>query len=121
MILAIRPRRPRLFSALDLPVLVAACWTNQPEPGPALALCTAVKLNPQDPQAGSNLCLAQLDQGAREWREHIDLVFAGSRERWRLKLSADLQASIADGIAPQARLGAPAGEGEGLVAGLKPV
>ena len=57
---------------------------------------TAVKINPQDPQARINLSLAMLEHGAKGVREHIELVkrvMAFSPE-----LSRELEASIADGL-----------------------
>ena len=57
---------------------------------------TAVKINPQDPQARINLSLAMLENGAKGVREHIELVkrvMAFSPE-----LSRELEASIADGL-----------------------
>ena len=57
---------------------------------------TAVKLNPQDPQARINLSLAMLETGAKGVREHIDLikrVMAFSPE-----LAQELSGSIADGL-----------------------
>lgn len=58
---------------------------------------TAVRLNPQDPQARVNLSVAMLETGAKGVREHIEMVH-------RLTLMApelgeDVQASIADGLA----------------------
>ena len=57
----------------------------------------AVKLSPQDPQARINLSLAMLETNAKGVREHIELV-----QRMRLmapELAADLDNSIADGLA----------------------
>lgn len=57
---------------------------------------TAVRLNPQDPQARINLSLAMLETGAKGVREHVDLVrrlMAFSPE-----LAKDLSASMADGL-----------------------
>lgn len=57
---------------------------------------TAVKLNPQDPQARINLSLAMLETGATGVREHIDIVrrvMAMAPE-----LAGELQESIADGL-----------------------
>ena len=57
---------------------------------------TAVKLNPQDPQARINLSLAMLETGAKGVREHIELV-----QRVMVmapELAAELQDSIADGL-----------------------
>jgi predicted Zn-dependent protease len=57
---------------------------------------TAVRLNPQDPQARINLSLAMLETGTKGVREHIDLV-----NRMRLMapdLAAELDDSIADGL-----------------------
>ena len=58
---------------------------------------TAVRLNPQDPQARINLSLAMLETDAKGVREHIELV-----QRMRLmapELAAELDNSIADGLA----------------------
>ncbi|NQV10797.1 MAG: hypothetical protein HQ527_06505 [Cyanobacteria bacterium] len=92
--LAITAQAPRL----------SAAWTclswlqlldDQPELGLRSAR-TAVKLNPQDPQARINLCLAMLDTGAKGVREHIDLVLRVTA--MAPELSRDLQGSIADGL-----------------------
>ena len=69
---------------------------NQPQTA-LRAARTAVKLNPQDPQARINLSLAMLETNAKGVREHIDLV-----KRIRLmapELAAELDESIADGLA----------------------
>lgn len=58
---------------------------------------TAVRLNPQDPQARVNLSVAMLETGAKGVREHIQMV-----QRITLmapELETDLQDSIADGLA----------------------
>lgn len=68
---------------------------NQPQAALRSAK-TAVRLNPQDPQARINLSLAMLDAGAKGVREHIDLVkrvMALAPE-----MAADLHESIADGL-----------------------
>ncbi len=57
---------------------------------------TAVKLNPQDPQARINLCLAMLDTGAKGVREHIDVVLRITA--LAPELGEELQESIADGL-----------------------
>jgi predicted Zn-dependent protease len=57
---------------------------------------TAVKLNPQDPQARINLSLAMLETGAKGVREHIEIV-----QRVMVmapELAGELQESIADGL-----------------------
>lgn len=57
----------------------------------------AVKLNPQDPQARINLCLAMLETNAKGVREHVEFV-----QRLRLmapELAQELDASIEDGLA----------------------
>jgi predicted Zn-dependent protease len=57
---------------------------------------TAVRLNPQDPQARINLSLALLETGGSGVREHIELV-----QRVMLmapELADELRASIADGL-----------------------
>ena len=57
----------------------------------------AVKLNPQDPQARINLCLAMLENNVKGVREHIELV-----QRVRLmapEIGEELDNSIADGLA----------------------
>ncbi|MFN5464996.1 MAG: hypothetical protein ACK40D_11580 [Cyanobacteriota bacterium] len=57
---------------------------------------TAVRLNPQDPQARVNLSVAMLETGAKGVREHIEMV-----QRITLiapELNTELQASIADGL-----------------------
>jgi predicted Zn-dependent protease len=57
---------------------------------------TAVRLNPQDPQARVNLCVAMLETGAKGVREHIEVV-----QRVLLfapELEAELKDSIADGL-----------------------
>lgn len=58
---------------------------------------TAVRLNPQDPQARVNLTVAMLETGAKGVREHIEMV-----HRITLmapELGTELQESIADGLA----------------------
>ncbi len=57
---------------------------------------TAVRLNPQDPQARVNLSLAMLETGAKGVREHIEVV-----QRVMVmapELATDLRDSIADGL-----------------------
>ena len=68
---------------------------NQPQAGLRSAR-TAVKLNPQDPQARINLSLAMLETNAKGVREHIELV-----QRLRLmapELASELDDAIADGL-----------------------
>lgn len=58
---------------------------------------TAVRLNPQDPQARVNLSVAMLETGAKGVREHIEMV-----QRITLvapDLGEELNDSIADGLA----------------------
>ncbi len=58
---------------------------------------TAVRLNPQDPQARVNLSVAMLETGAKGVREHIDIA-----KRITLlapELGEELGESIADGLA----------------------
>jgi len=58
---------------------------------------TAVRLNPQDPQARVNLSVAMLETGAKGVREHIEIV-----QRVSLmapEMATELNASIADGLA----------------------
>ena len=57
---------------------------------------TAVRLNPQDPQARINLSVAMLETGAKGVREHVDLV----RRLMVLApdLSHELTESMADGL-----------------------
>jgi predicted Zn-dependent protease len=57
----------------------------------------AVRLSPQDPQARINLSVAMLETGAKGVREHVELA-----QRVTLmapELAAELNASIADGLA----------------------
>ncbi len=57
---------------------------------------TAVKLNPQDPQARVNLSVAMLETGTKGVREHIEIVqrvLALAPE-----LGAELHDAIADGL-----------------------
>jgi predicted Zn-dependent protease len=57
---------------------------------------TAVRLNPQDPQARINLSVAMLETGAKGVREHIEIV-----KRVLLlapELGGELQDSMADGL-----------------------
>ena len=57
---------------------------------------TAVKLNPQDPQARINLCLALLETKGKGVREHVELVqrvMAMAPE-----MAGELKESIADGL-----------------------
>ena len=58
---------------------------------------TAVRLNPQDPQARVNLSVAMLETGAKGVREHIEMIH-------RITLMApelgdELKDSMADGLA----------------------
>ncbi len=57
---------------------------------------TAVRLNPQDPQARINLSLAMLETGAKGVREHIEIVqrVMGMAP----EMAEDLQKSIVDGL-----------------------
>ena len=69
---------------------------NQPQAGLRSAR-TAVKLNPQDPQARINLSLAMLETNAKGVREHIELV-----QRLRVmapELASELDDALADGLA----------------------
>jgi predicted Zn-dependent protease len=69
---------------------------NQPQAALRSAR-TAVKLNPQDPQARINLSLAMLETNAKGVREHIQLV-----QRLRAfapELAGELDDAIADGMA----------------------
>ncbi|MEB3193891.1 MAG: hypothetical protein VKO19_02045 [Cyanobacteriota bacterium] len=57
---------------------------------------TAVRLNPQDPQARVNLSVAMLETGAKGVREHIEMI-----QRITLmapELGEELKASMADGL-----------------------
>jgi predicted Zn-dependent protease len=57
---------------------------------------TAVKLNPQDPQARINLSVAMLETGQKGVREHVEIV-----QRVMLmapELAAELNDSMADGL-----------------------
>ena len=57
---------------------------------------TAVRLNPQDPQARINLSVAMLETGQKGVREHVELV-----QRVMLmapELAAELTDSMADGL-----------------------
>jgi predicted Zn-dependent protease len=68
---------------------------NQPQAGLRSAR-TAVKLNPQDPQARINLTLAMLETNAKGVREHIELV-----QRLRVmapELASELDDALADGL-----------------------
>ena len=56
----------------------------------------AVKLNPQDPQARINLCLAMLETKAKGVRDHIEVVqqvLAVAPD-----VASDLRESIDDGL-----------------------
>jgi predicted Zn-dependent protease len=58
---------------------------------------TAVRLNPQDPQARVNLSVAMLETGAKGVREHIEMI-----QRITLmapELGEELKESMADGLA----------------------
>ncbi|MEB3332342.1 MAG: hypothetical protein VKI83_07625 [Synechococcaceae cyanobacterium] len=57
---------------------------------------TAVRLNPQDPQARVNLSLAMLETGAKGVREHVELV-----QRVMLmapELAGEINATLEDGL-----------------------
>ncbi|MFN5194018.1 MAG: hypothetical protein ACK5E6_06280 [Cyanobacteriota bacterium] len=69
---------------------------NQPQAALRSAR-TAVRLNPQDPQARVNLSLAMLETGATGVREHVAMV-----QRVMLmapELAGELQGAINDGLA----------------------
>jgi predicted Zn-dependent protease len=82
----------------------SACWTCLAwlqllldQPSEALhSARTAVRLNPQDPQARINLSLAMLETGAKGVREHIEMVrrVIGMAP----ELAGELEESIADGL-----------------------
>ena len=58
---------------------------------------TAVRLNPQDPQARVNLSVAMLETGAKGVREHIEMI-----QRITLmapELGEELKDSMSDGLA----------------------
>ena len=58
---------------------------------------TAVRLNPQDPQARVNLSVAMLETGAKGVREHIEMI-----QRITLmapELGEELKDSMTDGLA----------------------
>ena len=57
---------------------------------------TAVKLNPQDPQARINLCLALLETDSKGVREQIEMVQRVMQ--MAPELAAELNDSIADGL-----------------------
>ena len=57
---------------------------------------TAVRLNPQDPQARINLSLAMLETGANGVREHIEIVQRVMT--MAPEMAEELQDSIADGL-----------------------
>ncbi|MCP9892036.1 hypothetical protein KBY57_13385 [Cyanobium sp. Aljojuca 7D2] len=57
---------------------------------------TAVRLNPQDPQARINLSLAMLETGAKGVREHIEIVQRVMT--MAPEMAEELQESIADGL-----------------------
>jgi hypothetical protein len=57
---------------------------------------TAVRLNPQDPQARINLSVAMLETGAKGVREHIEMV--QRVVQIAPELAAELNDSIADGL-----------------------
>ncbi|MFQ6539910.1 hypothetical protein [Aphanothece stagnina] len=69
--------------------------TDQPQEALRSAR-TAVRLNPQDPQARINLSLAMLETGAKGVREHIEIV-----QRVMVmapELAGELQEAMADGL-----------------------
>ena len=90
---------------------LAATAHDQPEPALRTAR-TAVRLNPQDPQARINLSLAMLETDAKGVREHIGIVqrlMAMAPE-----LADELQESMADGLKRRPGWAGDA-EGAGLV------
>lgn len=92
--LEITAQAPRLSAAWT-----CLAWLQLLDDQPDRALRsarTAVKLNPQDPQARINLCLAMLDTGAKGVREHIDLVLRVTAVA--PELGRELQGSIDDGL-----------------------
>jgi predicted Zn-dependent protease len=67
------------------------------QPGAALqSASTAVKLNPQDPQARLNLSLAMLETGAKGVREHIEVVHRVMA--MAPELAVELTESMQDGL-----------------------
>jgi predicted Zn-dependent protease len=93
--IAITQQEPRLSAGWT-----CLAWLQLLENQPQAALRsarTAVKLNPQDPQARINLSLAMLETNAKGVREHIELV-----QRLRVmapELATELDESLADGLA----------------------
>ena len=67
---------------------------------------TAVKINPQDPQARINLSVAMLETGAKGVREHIELV--KRVKAFAPEMGQELDKSIEDGL--KRRPGWPARE-----------
>ena len=57
---------------------------------------TAVKINPQDPQARINLSIAMLETGAKGVREHIELV--KRVKAFAPEMGQELDNSIEDGL-----------------------
>ena len=57
---------------------------------------TAVKINPQDPQARINLSVAMLETGAKGVREHIELV--KRVKAFAPEMGQELDNSIEDGL-----------------------
>lgn len=93
--LTITQQEPRLSAGWT-----CLAWLQLLDNQPQAALRSArqaVKLNPQDPQARINLCLAMLETNAKGVREHVEFV-----QRLRLmapELAQELDASIEDGLA----------------------
>jgi hypothetical protein len=92
--LAITSQSPRLAAGWT-----CLAWLQLLLDQPAAAMQsarTAVRLNPQDPQARINLSLAMLETGTKGVRDHIEVV-----RRVMLmapELAEELQESIADGL-----------------------
>lgn len=87
-------RAPKSSSAWTC---LAWLYLLEEKPNSALkAAQRAVKLNPQDPQARTNLVLAMLETGKKGVREHIDIaaqVILAAPE-----LGEELQQSLNDGL-----------------------
>lgn len=87
-------RAPKSSSAWTC---LAWLYLLEEKPNSALkAAQRAVKLNPQDPQARTNLVLAMLETGKKGVREHIDIaaqVILAAPE-----LGEELQQSLDDGL-----------------------
>ncbi len=82
----------------NAPAWTCLAWLYLIENKPSLAYKAAqkaVKLNPQDPQARVNLCMAMLETGQKGVRSHIEII---QQLMMVPELSTEVEQSLADGL-----------------------